>query len=109
MFEALSTEHRVLLLKYACAFAWADLVVTDSERRFVTRLMDKMDLPQDERAQVDSWLAVAPSPQSVDPADVPREHRHLFIEAVRAMIYVDGTVDAEERESFDRFRAALER
>lgn len=99
----------MLLLKYACAFAWADLVVTDSERRFVTRLMDRMGLSPDEREQANAWLEVAPSPQSVDPSAVPPEHRRVFVEAVRAVIYVDGRVDEEERESFDRFRAALER
>jgi hypothetical protein len=38
---------------------------------------------------------------------VPREHRLLFIDAVRALIYADGSVDAEERERFERLQAAL--
>jgi hypothetical protein len=29
------------------------------------------------------------------------------VEAVRAMMYVDGEVDAEEREQFERLKAAL--
>jgi hypothetical protein len=97
----------MLLLRFACAFAWTDLEVTEKERRFVDRLVHKLDLAEDERQEVEGWLAVAPSPDTVDPKQVPAEHRRAFVETVRAMIYVDGKVDAEEREQFERLTNAL--
>src|SRR5688500_5353669 len=98
MFEGLSREDRLLLLKFVCAFAWTDLEIRDSERRLVRRLVERLKLDDDDARQVEEWLTVAPSPQSVDPARVPQDHRRTFIEAVRALIYADGQVDPEERE-----------
>jgi uncharacterized tellurite resistance protein B-like protein len=107
MFEELSREDRLLLLKFVCAFAWTDLEVRDAERRFVRRLVERLQLDADDAKQVEEWLSIAPSPQSVDPARVPPAHRRTFIEAVRALIYADGEVEGEEREQFERLKAAL--
>ncbi len=107
MLEDLSSEQRLLLLKFLCAFAWTDLEVTDNERAFITRLVNRLDLGAEDRAQVDEWMHLAPSPASVDPALVPLEHRRTFLEAVRALIYSDGSVDEEERAQFDKLRQAL--
>jgi hypothetical protein len=37
MFDALSRDERLLLLRFVCAFAWTDLEVTPRERAFVER------------------------------------------------------------------------
>src|SRR5215475_8054283 len=102
MFEALSRDDRLLLLKFVCAFAWTDLTVTESERAFVHRLVKKLALSNEDAAEVEAWLHVAPSPSEVDPKAVPPEHRRTFVETIRALIYVDGNVDLEERAQFER-------
>lgn len=107
MFDALSRDERLLLLRFACAFAWTDLQVTERERTFVRRLVAKMELLPDEAAEVEHWLDVAPSPGDVDPKKVPVEHRRAFVETVRALIYADGKVDDEERSQFERLKAAI--
>jgi uncharacterized tellurite resistance protein B-like protein len=107
MFEQLSREHRLLLLRFVCAFAWTDLRIEDGERRFVERLMERLELTPEERAETLGYLHVAPSPQAVNPKLVPAEHRRVFIDTIRALIYADGGVDVEEREHFERLRAAL--
>jgi uncharacterized tellurite resistance protein B-like protein len=107
MFAELSRDDRLLLLRFVCAFAWTDLEVRESERRFVRRLVQRLELDADDARQVEEWLSIAPSPQSVDPSRVPEAHRRVFIDAVRALIYADGSVDAEEREQLDRLKAAL--
>jgi uncharacterized tellurite resistance protein B-like protein len=107
MFEALSREDRLLLLKFVCAFAWTDLEVTASERAFVHRLVQKLSLNAQDAAEVEAWLHVAPAPSEVDPQAVPVEHRRTFVETLRALIYVDGHVDLEERTQFERMRSAL--
>lgn len=107
MLENLPRSERLLLLKFLCAFAWTDLKVVDKEKRFIERVMRQLSLEPDERVQVETWLSVAPSPGSVTFDKVPPEHRRIFIEAVRALIYSDGDVDPEEREHFEKLKSAL--
>lgn len=107
MFEKLSRDERMLLLRFVCAFAWTDLEVKDAERKFVERLIERMQLDQDERKEALSYLDIGPAPDSVSPKRVPPEHRRTFIDAVRALIYTDGDVDPEEREQFERLKAAF--
>lgn len=107
MLQDLSAEDRLLLLKFVCAFAWTDLTVTDGERRFVERLVGKLELGAEDRATVGAWLDVAPPPSAIDPSLVPSEHRRVFVEAVRALIYSDGEVDDEERDRFEKLKGAL--
>ena len=105
--DELSAAERMLLLKFVCAFAWADLEVTDTERHFVRRLVKRLELSEDEAKEVEQWLAMSPAPHSMDPKRIPENHRQIFIEAVRGVIYVDGHVDPDEREAFDKLKAAL--
>jgi uncharacterized tellurite resistance protein B-like protein len=101
MLRELDKEDRLQLMKFVCSFAWADLEVKDSERAFVGRLMRRLELGPEEKALVESWLEVPPPPEEVDPTDIPRGHRELFIRAVRAMILADGMVDDAEAENFE--------
>ena len=107
MFEQLSRDDRMLLLRFVCAFAWTDLEIRDGERKFVERLMERMQLSADDRAEIEGYLHVAPAPETTNPKLVPQEHRRLFIDSVRALIYADGEVDTEERDRFEKLRAAL--
>jgi uncharacterized tellurite resistance protein B-like protein len=107
MLDNLNRDERLLLMKFVCGFAWTDLEIRDSERNFVHRLVERLELDQEERDQVEEWLSVSPAPSSLDPARIPAEHRHTFLEAARAVVYSDGEVDAEEREQLDKLRAAL--
>jgi len=107
MFEQLSRDDRMLLLRFVCAFAWTDLEIRDGERKFVERLMERMQLSAEDRAEVAGYLHVAPAPEATNPKLVPHEHRRIFIDSIRALIYADGEVDAEERERFEKLRVAL--
>ena len=107
MYDSLSPDDRLLLLKFLCAFAWADMDVSEKERDFVRRMSEKLSIADHEKQQVELWLDIEPAPSSVSAAAIPTEHKRAFIEAVRAMIYVDGSVDPDERANFDRLKAAL--
>src|SRR5258705_9820311 len=102
MFEGLSRDDRMLLLRFVCAFAWTDLEIRDGERKFVERLLERLQLSSQDRAEVQGYLHVAPAPETTNPKLVPHEHRRIFIEAVRGLIYADGEVDAEERSRFEK-------
>ncbi|MBM4375522.1 MAG: TerB family tellurite resistance protein [Deltaproteobacteria bacterium] len=100
MLDKLSREDRMRLMRFVCSFAWADLEVQAEERSFVKKLVRKLKLTADEKKQVDAWLAVPPSPEEVDPTDVPKAHRQLFLNTIREIVTIDGLVDPEEDESF---------
>lgn len=96
---SLDTEDRMRLMKFVCSFAWADLEIKEAERAYVKRLMRRLSLTPDERKQVEGWLEVPPPAEEVDPADIPKAHRKLFVDAVRGMIMADGQVEEGEREN----------
>lgn len=97
--KALSREDRLRLVRFVCSYVWADLRVDQAERDFVARLVRRLGLDAEERAQVDAWLQVPPPPEEVDPAEVPPRHRRLFLEEVRAVVEADGEIAEEEREN----------
>ena len=105
----LNRDERLLLLRFVCSFAWVDLEVRPTERAFVSRLTRRFDLDDDERRQVESWLAQPPSPESVDPALVPREYRMRFIRAIESVIAIDGEISRLEREQLLSFAQRLRR
>lgn len=107
MFAQLSPPHRLLLLKFAAAFAWADLTIQPAEARFVRRLAERLELAEEEAAQVEAWLITAPPPGSLSPEQIPDEHRRVFLETARAVMYVDGDIDEEERQQLEALRSAL--
>jgi len=107
MLDALDREDRLQLMRFVCSFAWADLEVSDGEREFIVKLVERLDLDEEERAQVAEWLEVPPRADEVDPTDIPREHRELFLDAARAMIMSDGTIEDVEAENLIIFDQLL--
>lgn len=99
MLDSLDREDRLQLMRFVCSFAWADLEVTSEERAFIVQLVDRLELGEEERKEVAQWLEVPPPADDLDPADIPREHRQLFLDAARAMIISDGDVDEVEAEN----------
>jgi hypothetical protein len=99
MLNALDREDRLQLMRFVCSFAWADLEVNEQEREFIVNMVNRLDLDDSEKEQVAQWLEVPPAADDLDPADIPREHRQLFLDAARAMILSDGDVDDVEAEN----------
>jgi uncharacterized tellurite resistance protein B-like protein len=97
--KELSRADRMLLMRFVCSFAWADLEVRPEERELVAKLIRQLELDEEERAQIHQWLESPPAADSVDPMDVPKDHRVKFLRAVESMVSVDGEVSPEERES----------
>ncbi len=99
MLDALNKEDRLQLMRFVCSFAWADLEITEREREFILKLVIRLGLDEEEQEQVVEWLEVPPRADDLDPADVPTEHRRLFLDAAKAMILSDGTIEDVEAEN----------
>ncbi len=97
--QELTRDERLLLMRFVCSFAWMDLEVKQEERDLVARLVRRLQLDDEEKERVFRWLESPPSPDSVDPALVPRAHRMTFLRAVESTVTVDGEVSPEEREA----------
>jgi hypothetical protein len=95
----LGRPARLRLLQFVCSFAWADLEVHPRERDFVLRLVQRLDLAEDEAKQVEAWLQLPPPIEAVDPMEIPAAHRKLFLAAIDGVIASDGAIAPEERES----------
>jgi len=105
--KSLSKEDRLQLMKFVCSFAWADLQVRSSERHMVGKLVKKLKLGHDEKQKVEEWLKVPPPADEVDPNNVPRAHRALFLETVRELISSDGDIDPAEAENYALFEQLM--
>lgn len=97
--QKLDRDDRLRLMRLVCSFAWADLEVADAEREFIHKMVRELALDEDEAAQVEEWLEVPPPPEEVDPAEIPKSHRQLFLDAARAIVVADGKVDQDEAEN----------
>lgn len=106
MLDRLSAEERLWLLRLVASFAWVDGQVDESEKRFVRRLMSKLPLSSEEVHDVESWLIVAPT-EEVPLDKVAPANKRIFLESVRALIFVDGKIDADEEAHFEKLRAKL--
>lgn len=102
-FERLNHEDRLLLMRFICSFAWADLEIRDEERALVSSMIRRLQFNEREGRQIREWLEVPPRPDAVDPANVPKKHREVFLEAMRSTIAADGQIAPEEQESLSLF------
>ena len=105
--EALKDRERLNLLKFVCSFAWADLEIRPQERAFVQRLVERLELSDEDCQRVRGWLQLPPSPDAVDPLQIPAEHREIFLSVLDGVIRADGEIASEEREHFALLREML--
>jgi tellurite resistance protein len=103
----LSSEDRLRLMRFACAFAWADLEIRPEERALIRNLARSLNLSEDEVEEVNRWMVNPPLPEEVDPQDIPMAHRQMFLAAAQAMIAIDGDIDPDEMSFLDLFRNLL--
>ena len=107
MLQDLAGPERMRLMKFVCSFAWADLKIHPSEREFISRMVNRIELDPGERELVNRWLEVPPHPQEIDPTTIPLEHRATFIESVVGIIESDGVVSEEEKDTLELFKNLL--
>ncbi|MEE8312684.1 MAG: TerB family tellurite resistance protein [Myxococcota bacterium] len=107
MLDQLDRDARLRLMRFVCSFAWADLEVRPGERAFVSKLIRKLALDEDEGRLVEEWLDKPPHPDSVDPTQIPLEHRKIFVDTVEEVVGADDVIAPEEVESLILFKELL--
>jgi len=108
MLEQLDRRERLRLVEFVCSFAWADLEIRPEERVFISRLIRRLELDEDEDLQVQKWLDRPPQIDGLDPTSIPATHRRIFVEEIEGLIAADGEVSDEERDSLEIFKQLLD-
>lgn len=103
----LDIEDRMRLMRFVCTFAWADLEVQDAEMSFVRKMVKQLGFDEDEKSEVEGWLKRPPSPEEVDPNDIPVEHRQIFLNACLQLVGADGVVAEAEMETLSLLEKLL--
>ena len=107
MLEELDRRDRLRLVQFVCSFAWADFEIQPEERVFISRLIRRLELDDEEDLQVQQWLDRPPALDDLDPTSIPAAHRRFFVEAIEGLISADGEIAEEERDSFEIFKQLL--
>lgn len=108
MLEQLDRRERLRLVEFVCSFAWADLEIRPEERVFISRLIRRLELGEDENLQVQKWLDRPPQIDGLDPTSIPASHRRIFVEEIEGLIAADGEISDEERDSLEIFKQLLD-
>jgi hypothetical protein len=98
-FAKLGPGERRKLLQFVISVAWSDLAITAGELAYVHRLVSRLQLSAEEARDVERWLKTPPPPEEVDPTTIPRDHRLIFLGAVKELVEADGGASPEEKES----------
>lgn len=107
MLEQLDQRERLRLVQFVCSFAWADFEIQPEERVFISRLIRRLELGEEENLRVQKWLDSPPRLDDLDPTSIPAAHRRFFVEAIEGLISADGEIADEERETFEIFQQLL--
>ncbi len=105
--DQLDRNDRLRLVKFVCTFAWADLEIRPEERTFVDHIVRSLELNDEDQSKVEGWMAIPPSPESIDPTRIPLAHRKLFLDSIEGVIASDGEIAPEERENLALLRDLL--
>ncbi len=98
MFDDLTPAEKQNLLKLVCAFAWADEHIQDEERATIAKLVDQLELGDEELREVHFWLQDKEHAADLVGAmdEVPKAHRDLFVDVCRQLIGSDDHVTDDE-------------
>ncbi len=96
-FTDLSSDERLILMRFLCAFAWADGEVQGQERAVIMSLLEHMQFSTDQRREVIGLLDQAPVDEEIDLTSVSEKHRIMFRDLAYAVVSADGRVHPGEK------------
>jgi tellurite resistance protein len=81
--DTLDDDTRRLLLRFACAMAWADFELHPKERTAILGLVERLEVGEDARAEVAQWLRCPPPPADGVVREEEREALELLQQILR--------------------------
>ncbi len=105
--DSLDIETRERLARFVCAMAWADFKIQPEERTHILNLLKRLELDAETAEEIAGWLKEPPDPELVDPTQIPRQQRDLFLKEAELVIQADGKVYPEEIEMLSLFQSIL--
>ena len=107
MLEQLDRNARLKLLRVVTAVAWVDGEVHPREREFAERLIERLELPDDEREVALGYLDEPPRPHELDASKLNRNLRLELLGFAREMARADGDVGDQEADLIEALEAVL--
>ena len=103
----LTTEEKLSVMRFICAFAWADLEIQQAERKLINQIMEVIQLAEEHRPTVLGWLDRPPRAEDVDPLSIPDNLKELILDAATGVILADGELQDAEIDLLDLFQQIL--
>ncbi|MEC8379189.1 MAG: hypothetical protein VXZ96_02635 [Myxococcota bacterium] len=98
MNTSLNSDEKLQIMRFICAFAWADLKVVSAEKHFIEQFSIVLELSENEKNSVKSWIKHPPRPEEIDPFSISPHLKETIIAAAKAISMVDGDFDSKEAE-----------
>ena len=108
MDSTLTSEEKLQIMRFVCAFAWADLKVVAAEKKLIERFSNILSLTESEKQSVASWVAHPPRPEEIDPYQISDHLKETIITAAQAVSIVDGDFDPKEADLLDLLKSILD-
>lgn len=102
-----SSDEKLQIMRFVCAFAWADLKVVNEERTLIERFSNALELDATELQQVNDWIIHPPRPEEIDPFDIPTHLKSTILSAASAISIIDGDLDNNEVDLLVLLRSIL--
>lgn len=98
MMNDLLADEKLQIMRFVCAFAWADLKIHEAERALINRFIDALEINEEGKIAVEDMMKRPPRPEDIDPYDLAPELRETVIQAAEAMTVTDGEISPREKE-----------
>ncbi len=79
--DELNRADRLRLVKFLCSFAWADLEVRSEERAFVERVVQQLQLDDEDQEKIQGCSVIVASFVSVSTSCLARNSCFLWVSA----------------------------
>ena len=103
----LPTEEKLSVMRFICAFAWADLEIQIAERKLIQQIMSALDLDEEHHPTVMHWLDRPPRAEDVDPFTIPDSLKDIILDAATGVILADGELQDSEVDLLELFQNIL--
>jgi tellurite resistance protein len=104
----LTTDEKLSVMRFICAFAWADLEIQNDEVKLINQIMQALELDKKHYQTVYQWLKRPPRAEDVDPFTIPDNLKEIILDAATGVILADGELQDSEMEMLELLQNILQ-